>query len=173
MPCGTWLLECLHPSLLSGQEVGIASLKLCILILRLSSRTLVLTESPLSYHLSPGCLSRLISKTTFITAHSGSEMRLSDTVAAALVCGGFSGNSAGKESAYKAGDPGSIPRSRRCPGEGIGSPLQYSWASLVAQTVKKSACNEGYLGGIPGLGRSPGGGHGNPLHYSFLESPHG
>ena len=25
---------------------------------------------------------------------------------------------------------------RRSPGEGIGYPLQYSWASLVAQTVK-------------------------------------
>ena len=34
--------------------------------------------------------------------------------------------------------PGSsvIPRSERSPGEGIGYPLQYSWASLVAQTVK-------------------------------------
>ena len=29
-----------------------------------------------------------------------------------------------------------IPGSGRCPGEGIGYPLQYSWASLVAQTVK-------------------------------------
>ena len=33
-------------------------------------------------------------------------------------------------------DPGSIPGSGRSPGEGIGYPLQYSWASLVAQTVK-------------------------------------
>ena len=29
-----------------------------------------------------------------------------------------------------------IPESRRSPGEGIVYPLQYSWASLVAQTVK-------------------------------------
>ena len=29
-----------------------------------------------------------------------------------------------------------IPGSGRSPGEGIGYPLQYSWASLVAQTVK-------------------------------------
>ena len=29
-----------------------------------------------------------------------------------------------------------IPESGRSPGEGIGYPLQYSWASLVAQTVK-------------------------------------
>ena len=36
-----------------------------------------------------------------------------------------------------AGDPGSIPGSERAPAEGIGYPLQYSWASLVAQLVKK------------------------------------
>ena len=35
-----------------------------------------------------------------------------------------------------AGDPGLIPGSGRHPGEGIGCPFQYSWASLVAQTVK-------------------------------------
>ena len=29
-----------------------------------------------------------------------------------------------------------IPGSVRSPGEGIGYPLQYSWVSLVAQTVK-------------------------------------
>ena len=29
-----------------------------------------------------------------------------------------------------------IPRSGRFPGEGIGYPLQYSWASLVDQMVK-------------------------------------
>ena len=43
----------------------------------------------------------------------------------------------GKESACNAGDPGLIPgESGRSPGEGIGHPLQYSWASLVAQLVK-------------------------------------
>ena len=41
-----------------------------------------------------------------------------------------------KESACNAGDPGSIPGSERSAGEGIGYPLQYSWASLVAQLVK-------------------------------------
>ena len=45
-------------------------------------------------------------------------------------------SSAGKESACSAGDPGSIPGSGRSPAEGIGFPLQYSWASLVAQMVK-------------------------------------
>ena len=46
------------------------------------------------------------------------------------------GSSAGKESDCNAGEPGLIPGSGRSPGEGIGYPLQYSWASLVAQSVK-------------------------------------
>ena len=49
---------------------------------------------------------------------------------------GFPSSSAGKESSCNGGDPGLIPGSRRSPGEGIGYPLWYSWASLVAQTVK-------------------------------------
>ena len=49
---------------------------------------------------------------------------------------GFPGSSADKESACNAGDPVLIPGSGRSPGEGIGYPLQYSWASLVAQMVK-------------------------------------
>ena len=49
---------------------------------------------------------------------------------------GFPDSSVGKESACNAGDPGSIPGSGRSPGEGIGYPLQYSWASLVAQLVQ-------------------------------------
>ena len=47
-------------------------------------------------------------------------------------------SSVGKEFACKAGDPGSIPGSGRSPGEGIGYPLQYSWASLMAQLVKNT-----------------------------------
>ena len=49
---------------------------------------------------------------------------------------GASHNSAGKESAYNSGDPGSIPGLGRSPRELIGYPLQYSWAFLVPQTVK-------------------------------------
>ena len=49
---------------------------------------------------------------------------------------GFPYSSGGKESACNAGDPSSILGSGRPPGEGIGYPLQYSWASFVAQTVK-------------------------------------
>ena len=52
----------------------------------------------------------------------------------------------------------------------VGYPLQYSWAFLVAQQVKKSSCNSGDLGLIPGLGRSPGKGKGYPLQYSGLEN---
>ena len=48
----------------------------------------------------------------------------------------FPDSSVGKESACNAGDPGSIPGSGRSTGEGLGYPLQYSWASLVAQVVK-------------------------------------
>ena len=39
---------------------------------------------------------------------------------------GFLGSSDGKASACNAGDPGSIPRLGRSPGEGNGNPLQYS-----------------------------------------------
>jgi len=76
---------------------------------------------------------------------------------------GFPGSSAGKDSACNSGDPGSIPGSGRTPGEGIGYPLQYSWASLVDQMVKNSPA----MWEIWVLSLSwkdpPGGGHGNPL----------
>ena len=49
---------------------------------------------------------------------------------------GFPGSSAGKESACNAGNPSLIPGTGRSPGEGRSYPLQYSWASLVAQLVK-------------------------------------
>ena len=49
---------------------------------------------------------------------------------------GFPDSSVGKESAYNAGEPGSIPGSGRSPGEEIGYELQYSWTSLVAQLIK-------------------------------------
>ena len=39
-------------------------------------------------------------------------------------------------SACNAGDPSLIPGLGRSAGEGIGYPLQYSWASLVAQLIK-------------------------------------
>ena len=83
---------------------------------------------------------------------------------------GFPYSSVGKESACNAEDPSLIPGLGRSAGEGIGCPLQYSWASLVPQLVKESACNVGDLGLIPGLGRPPGEGNGYPLQYSVLEN---
>ena len=49
---------------------------------------------------------------------------------------GFPSSSAGKEDPCNAGEPNSIPGLGRSDGEGIGYPLQYSWASLLAQMVK-------------------------------------
>ena len=54
----------------------------------------------------------------------------------ALIRLGFLSGPTGKESACDAGDLDSIPGLGRSPGEGKGYPLQYSWASLVAQLVK-------------------------------------
>ena len=51
-----------------------------------------------------------------------------------LTC--FPDSSADKKSTCNAGDPGSTLGLGRSPGEGIGYPFQYSWASLVAQLVK-------------------------------------
>ena len=63
---------------------------------------------------------------------------------------GFPCSSAGKESTCNAGDLSSIPGSRSFSGEGIGYPFQYSWASLVAQTVKNPpARQETWVGKIP------------------------
>ena len=76
---------------------------------------------------------------------------------------GFPVSSADKESACSEGDPSSIPGREVPLGEGIGYPLQYSWVSVVAQTLKNSPAVQETWGSIPGLGKSPGGGHGNPL----------
>ena len=51
----------------------------------------------------------------------------------------------GKESAHNAGDPSSSPGSGRSAGEGIGYPLQYSWASLVAQLVKNPSAMQNWV----------------------------
>ena len=49
---------------------------------------------------------------------------------------GFPDSSVGKESTCNAEDHSSISGSGRSAGERIGYPLQYSWASLVAQLVE-------------------------------------
>ena len=51
----------------------------------------------------------------------------------------FPSCSVGRESACNVGDPTLIPGSESCAGEGIGYPLQYSWASL-GSAGKESAC---------------------------------
>ena len=61
---------------------------------------------------------------------------------------GFPDGSVVKESAYSAGDVGSIPGSGRSPGEGNGNPLQYSclgspmdrgtWQATVHGVTKES-----------------------------------
>ena len=82
----------------------------------------------------------------------------------------FWGSLASKESACISGDPGSIPGSGRSTGEGIGYPLQYSRASLVAQPVKYlPAMRETWVQSL-GWEDSPGEGKGYPLQYSGLEN---
>ena len=74
----------------------------------------------------------------FTTPHSTPEEVAAPQPAPALGrgAGGGQNSSVGKGSAFKAGDPGSIPGSGRSAEEGKGYPLQYSWASLVAWLVK-------------------------------------
>ena len=66
---------------------------------------------------------------------------------------GFPGGSDGKESAYKTGDPVSIPGSERSPGDGNGNPLQYLylensmdrgawWAIVHAVTKSQTRLND-------------------------------
>ena len=77
-----------------------------------------------------------------------------------------------KISSRNAGDPCLVPGQGRSAGEGIGFPLQYSWASLVAQQVKNTpVMQETWCD--PWVGRSPRKGKGYPLQYSGLENSMG
>ena len=81
---------------------------------------------------------------------------------------GFPDNSVGKQSACNAGGLGSIPELGRSAGEGIGYPLQYSCASLVAQLVKNlPAMWETW---VRSLGCEDPLEKGYPLQYSCLEN---
>ena len=84
---------------------------------------------------------------------------------------GFHDSSVGKESACNAGNPGLIPGLGRSAGKGIGYPLQYSWASLVAQLVKNPpAIRETWVPSL--VWEDPlEGGMATPLQYSCLENP--
>ena len=73
---------------------------------------------------------------------------------------GLPGSSVGKISNY------SIPGLGRSPGEGIGYPPQYSWAS-ADKKIHLQCRRPGFN---PWVGRSPGEGKGYPLQYSFLEN---
>ena len=84
----------------------------------------------------------------------------------------FPDSSVGEESICNAGDPGSISGSGRSTGEGVGYPLQYSWTSLVTQTVILSAIWEAWLQSLDWEDPLEEG-MVNPLQYSCLENPHG
>ena len=79
-------------------------------------------KGPAKRRLGLGCLS----------GHHKFLARFLNRELSALSMGGMTplknapGGSDGEESAYNAGDPGLIPGSGRCPGEGNGYPLQYS-----------------------------------------------
>ena len=76
---------------------------------------------------------------------------------------GFPDSSVGKEPACNVGDPGLIPGSGRSTGGGISYPLQYSWASLVAQLVKNlPAIQETWVRSL---------GWENPLEREWLPMP--
>ena len=84
--------------------------------------------------------------------------------------GGFPDGSVGKESTCNAGDPSSIPGLGRSAGEGIGYPLQYSWASLVTQVVKNlPAMRETWVQSLNWEDPLEKG-KGYPLQYSGLEN---
>ena len=84
---------------------------------------------------------------------------------------GFPHSLVGKESACNAGDPSSIPGSGRSAGAGLGYPLQYSWASLVAHLVKTlPAMWETWVRSL-GWEDPPREGHGGLLQSSGTKDP--
>ena len=83
---------------------------------------------------------------------------------------GFPDSSVSKESFCNAGGPGSIPGLGRSAGEGIGYPLWYTWASLVAQLVKNlPSMRETWVRSL-GWEDPLEEGKGYPLQYSGLEN---
>ena len=62
---------------------------------------------------------------------------------------GFPVISVGKDSTCNAGDPSLIPGSERSAGEEIGYPLQYSWASRMAQLQCERPGFDPWVGKIP------------------------
>ena len=87
-------------------------------------RSLVL--SPITLFTTPDGGSTSYSPGIYTWASPDFPINLVLEVLQGLLLQGFPGGSDGKASACNAGDPGSIPGSRRSPGEGNGNPLQHS-----------------------------------------------
>ena len=68
---------------------------------------------------------------------------------------GFPDSSLSKESTCNAGDAGLIAGSGISAKEGLGYPLQYCWASLVAQLVKHLPARQVRPWFIPWVGKIP------------------
>ena len=83
-----------------------------------------------------GFLCILTFSTLYIVKQKSSSIKFHKLNSVSKAWGLALNSSVGKESTCNSGDPSSIPGLRRSTGEGIGYPLQYSWASLVAQLVK-------------------------------------
>ena len=81
----------------------------------------------------------------------------------------FPHSSVGKESTCNAGDSSSIPWLGSSPGEGIGYPLQYSWAFFVAQLVKNLPAMQETL--VQPLGQEDPLEKGQATHSSILGLP--
>ena len=75
--------------------------------------------------------------------------------------GGFPGSSDGKESAYKVGNPGSIPGLGKSPGEGKGYPLQYS--GLENSTDCRGCKFQGVAKSLTGL---------SDFHFHLMNAKH-
>ena len=117
------------------------------------------------YHLSPP-LSLLVSNSSYLFI----QCQLLYTRSSIVHYTGFPSSLAGKESACNAGDHDLIPGSGRSTGKESGCPLQYSWASLVAQLVKNLPAVQGAWVQSLGWEDSPGEGNSYSLQYSGLEN---
>ena len=93
-------------------------------------KTKIMASSPITSWEIDGEKMETVSDFIFLGSKITADGDYSHQIKRCLLLGrGFSGSSAGKESACNAGDPSSISGSGRSPGEGKVYPLQYSWAS--------------------------------------------
>ena len=100
----------------------------------------------------PGLRNRVlwVSQGVSFTCMSHREQNNSYSYCSFIIKRGFPDRSVCKESACNVGDPGTIPGLGRSAAEGTGYPLQYSWASLLAQLVKNPpAMRETWVEKIP------------------------